>query len=104
MDEMDAAGVVCGSAMRYLYVDKPIFVLNRVEDMIKVSARGNRILVSHGLDLSVAMKESAAQVGGNGGGHSVASGASIPLGTEDEFIQCVDQIVSQQLPRTGAKT
>lgn len=104
MDEMDAAGVVCGSAMRYLYVDKPIFVLNRVEDMIKVSARGNRILVSHGLDLSVAMKESAAQVGGNGGGHSVASGASIPLGTEDEFIQCVDQIVSQQLPRTGVKT
>jgi single-stranded-DNA-specific exonuclease len=97
LDDMDAAGVVSGLCVRYLYADKPMIVLNRVEDMIKISARGNRILVFNGLDLSVALKEGAQKVGGNGGGHSVASGASIPLGTEEEFIRHVDLVVGQQL-------
>ncbi len=96
LDEMDAAGVVAGLGIRYLYSDKPMLVLNRSEDMLKVSARGNRVLVFNGLDLSVALKEGAAKVGGGGGGHSVASGASIPLGTEDEFIRYVDGVVGQQ--------
>jgi single-stranded-DNA-specific exonuclease len=97
LDDMDAAGVVSGLCVRYLYADKPMIVLNRVEDMIKISARGNRLLVFNGLDLSVALKEGAQKVGGNGGGHSVASGASIPLGTEEEFIKHVDLVVGQQL-------
>jgi single-stranded-DNA-specific exonuclease len=97
LDDMDAAGVVSGLCVRYLYADKPMIVMNRVEDMIKISARGNRLLVFCGLDLSVALKEGAQKVGGNGGGHSVASGASIPLGTEEEFIGCVDAVVGQQL-------
>lgn len=97
LDDMDAAGVVSGLCVRYLYADKPMIVLNRVEDMIKISARGNRLLVFCGLDLSVALKEGAQKVGGNGGGHSVASGASIPLGTEEEFINHVDLVVGQQL-------
>ena len=96
LDEMDAAGVVAGLCMRYLYTDKPMLVLNRSEDMLKVSARGNRVLVFNGLDLSVALKEGAAKAGGAGGGHSVASGASIPLGTEEEFIRYVDGVVGQQ--------
>ncbi|MCP1391914.1 MAG: phosphoesterase, partial [Methanothrix harundinacea] len=50
-----------------------------------------------GLDLSVALREGAEKVGGNGGGHSVASGASIPIGTEEEFIKHVDQVVGRQL-------
>jgi single-stranded-DNA-specific exonuclease len=97
LDDMDAAGVVSGLCVRYLYADKPMIVLNRVEDMIKISARGNRLLVFNGLDLSVALKEGAQKVGGNGGGHSVASGASIPLGTEEEFIKHVDLVVGHQL-------
>ncbi len=97
LDDMDAAGVVSGLCVRYLYADKPMIVLNRVEDMIKISARGNRLLVFNGLDLSVALKEGAEKVGGHGGGHSVASGASIPLGTEEEFISHVDAVVGQQL-------
>jgi single-stranded DNA-specific DHH superfamily exonuclease len=97
LDDMDAAGVVSGLCVRYLYADKPMIVLNRVEDMIKISARGNRLLVFNGLDLSVALKEGAQKVGGNGGGHSVASGASIPLGAEEEFTKHVDLVVGQQL-------
>ncbi|MHC1631748.1 MAG: DHHA1 domain-containing protein [Methanotrichaceae archaeon] len=97
LGEMDATGVVSGLCMRYLYTDKPMIVLNRTKDMIKISARGNRFLVSQGLDLSVALKKGATQVGGSGGGHSVASGASIPLGTEKDFISRVDQVVGQQM-------
>lgn len=97
LEEMDAAGVVSGLFVRYLYPDKPMIVLNRSEGIVKVSARGNRFLVFDGLDLSVALKEGAEKVGGNGGGHSVASGASIPLGAEEEFIRAVDEAVGRQL-------
>ncbi|MGB3943490.1 MAG: DHH family phosphoesterase [Methanothrix sp.] len=103
LEEMDAAGVVSGLFVRYLYPDRPMIVLNRSEGIVKVSARGNRLLVFDGLDLSVALKEGAEKVGGNGGGHSVASGASIPLGAEEEFIKAVDEAVGRQLAagRTG---
>jgi len=97
LNEMDAAGVVCGLLVRYLYADRPMIVLNRSEGIVKVSARGNRLLVFCGLDLSVALKGAAEKVGGNGGGHSVASGASIPLGSEEEFIAAVDGVVGRQL-------
>lgn len=97
LEEMDAAGVVSGLFVRYLYPDRPMIVLNRSEGIVKVSARGNRLLVFDGLDLSVALKEGAEKVGGNGGGHSVASGASIPLGYEEEFIAAVDEAVGRQL-------
>jgi len=97
LDDMDAAGVVSGLCVRYLYADKPMIVMNRSEGIVKVSARGNRLLVFNGLDLSVALREGAEKVGGNGGGHSVASGASIPLGSEEEFIAAVDGVVGRQL-------
>ncbi|MCR3882846.1 DHH family phosphoesterase [Methanotrichaceae archaeon M04Ac] len=97
LDDMDAAGVVSGLCVRYLYADKPMVILNRSEGIVKVSARGNRLLVFCGLDLSVALKEGAKKVGGNGGGHSVASGASVPLGTEEEFMKIVDEVVARQL-------
>ncbi len=97
LDDMDAAGAVSGLCVRYLYADKPMIVMNRSEGIVKVSARGNRLLVFNGLDLSVALREGAEKVGGNGGGHSVASGASIPIGTEEEFIKHVDRAVGRQL-------
>lgn len=97
LDDMDAAGVVSGLLVRYLYADKPVIVMNRSEGIVKVSARGNRLLVFNGLDLSAALREGAEKVGGNGGGHSVASGASIPIGAEEEFIEHVDLVVGQQL-------
>ncbi|HPE63287.1 MAG TPA: DHH family phosphoesterase [Methanothrix sp.] len=97
LDDMDAAGVVSGLCVRYLYTDKPMIVLNRSEGIVKISARGNRLLVFCGLDLSIALKEAAEKVGGNGGGHSVASGASIPIGAEEEFVSIVDEVVGRQL-------
>jgi nanoRNase/pAp phosphatase (c-di-AMP/oligoRNAs hydrolase) len=39
----------------------------------------------------------AEKVGGRGGGHPIASGASIPLGKEETFLALLDDIVGQQI-------
>ena len=36
-----------------------------------------------------------------GGGHTIASGASIPPGTEDKFLALLDQIVGEQLHKNA---
>ncbi|VVB88782.1 DHHA1 domain protein [uncultured archaeon] len=102
LDDAKGAGIVAGTMTRYLYSDKPLVTLNEVEDKIKVSARGTRKLVESGLDLAAALREASAQVGGMGGGHDVASGATLPKGTAMRFIDIVDSIVGKQLKgKTG---
>jgi nanoRNase/pAp phosphatase (c-di-AMP/oligoRNAs hydrolase) len=49
------------------------------------------------LDLAEAFKVAAGSLEGSGGGHAVASGATIPKGTEDKFLDSVDSIVEGQL-------
>ncbi len=64
---------------------------------IKVSARGTHSLVRKGLDLSQVMGEASRAVGGDGGGHDVAAGATVPAGAEAEFVEQADAIVGDQL-------
>ncbi len=99
LDDAKGTGIVAGTMTRYLYSDKPFVTLNEVEDKIKISARGTRKLVEQGLDLAAAMREASGQVGGIGGGHDIASGATIPKGTAMKFIDIVDSIVGKQLKR-----
>ncbi|VVB69904.1 DHHA1 domain protein [uncultured archaeon] len=97
MEKMEAGAVVSGLGIRYLYADMPLITLNHKDDMVKISARGTKPLIARGLDLSVALRKAAEAVGGSGGGHTIASGASIPPGTEQEFLCQVDEIVGEQL-------
>ncbi len=69
------------------------------EGDIKVSSRATRALVSKGLDLSVLMKKSSEKVGGVGGGHNIAAGATIPEGKEEEFLAFADKLVKKQLKK-----
>ena len=64
---------------------------------VKASARATRDLVEKGLNLSAAMKKAAATLGGIGGGHSIAAGATIPKGKEDEFLALLEQEIKTQL-------
>ena len=80
--------------------DLPIVAFATADDGIKVSVRGTRELVAQGLDLAAVMREAAKAVGGEGGGHHVAAGATIPPGREEEFLAIVDRLVSAQLGRT----
>lgn len=69
------------------------------EPKLKASARGTREMVSNGLDLAVAMRSAAEKVGGVGGGHNIAAGATIPAARRDEFLQLLDGIVGAQVVR-----
>lgn len=98
----EAGAVVAGLGIRYLYADRPLITLNHKDDMVKISARGNKLLISAGLDLSVALRKAAEAVGGVGGGHNIASGASIPPGSEEKFLAMVDEIVGEQVKDKAA--
>ncbi|AHF98322.1 recombinase RecJ [Halostagnicola larsenii XH-48] len=98
-------GIVAGMAMGNdgIATDKPIFAFAEKtgsegdDGEIKVSARGTHSLVRRGLDLSVVMSEAAGAVGGDGGGHDVAAGATVPAGKPSTFIERADEIVGEQL-------
>jgi RecJ-like exonuclease len=75
----------------------PIIAFVDAEDGIKVSARANRNLVDHGLDLSAVMRTAAEIVGGLGGGHTVAAGATIPPDQKDKFLDIVEDLISAQI-------
>lgn len=64
---------------------------------IKASSRGTQDLVSRGMDLSAAIRSAAEKVGGVGGGHNIAAGATIPADRKDEFLDALDKIVGEQL-------
>ncbi len=97
LEGMEAGAVVTGLGIRYLFTDRPLITLNHKDEIVKVSARGSKLLVAQGLDLSAALRKGAEAAGGAGGGHNVASGASIPPGAEEKFLAIVDEIVGEQL-------
>jgi single-stranded-DNA-specific exonuclease len=93
----DVTGAIASTIIRYVMPDKPVIVLNTEDGSVKISARGTADLIGKGLDLSVAIRESARQAGGSGGGHKIASGGTIPVGCENEFLTAVDAIIGRQL-------
>jgi RecJ-like exonuclease len=93
-------GIVAGMAVGADGVDRgtPIVAFaEKNDDEVKVSARGTPTLTRKGLDLSVVMAEASRAVGGDGGGHDVAAGATVPKGRESEFVERVDELVGEQL-------
>lgn len=79
----------------------PIIAFADSDDGVKVSARADRALVDRGLSLSEVMKTAAELVGGTGGGHSIAAGATIPADRKDEFLDIVEDLVSSQVDRVS---
>jgi RecJ-like exonuclease len=70
---------------------------NRSEHEIKVSTRAAKHLVRRGLNLSEAVADAAERAGGEGGGHDGAAGATIPKGSEPDFLDALDRAVERQL-------
>ncbi|MGQ4557150.1 DHHA1 domain-containing protein [Halobellus sp. GM3] len=93
-------GIVAGMAVGAAGIrgDVPILAFaEKSDEEVKVSARGSHALVRQGLDLSGVMREASRAVGGDGGGHDVAAGATIPTGSRAEFVAEADRIVGEQL-------
>ena len=62
-----------------------------------MSARATPSLVDDGVDLSVVMREASQAVGGDGGGHTVAAGATVPKGEERAFLDAAsDELAAQR--------
>ena len=90
------AGMVLGSGE--VRSDLPMIAFAYAEDgKIKVSARGTRELVNSGLDLAYAVKLASEKVGGTGGGHNIAAGATIAMGKEMDFLDAIEQVIASQL-------
>ena len=97
-DDQLRSGEICGLAMLYLVPqDRPLFSIHISNGKCKVSTRGTVYLVNHGLDLSATCREAASHVGGQGGGHVIASGASFPEEGLEEFLENAGRIVKEQL-------
>ncbi|MCK4365007.1 MAG: DHH family phosphoesterase [Thermoplasmatales archaeon] len=92
-------GGVIGSIATNFILDKekPLLSVVKNDDEIHVSCRGNQYLVEKGLDLGFAMNESAKKFNGHGGGHKIASGATIDSSKEEEFLDMVDEIITKQM-------
>ncbi len=96
--ETTLAGTQAGLAMTYLLdPNRPVFVFSNGDGRVKVSARATHRLVAQGLDLAAAVREAASSVGGEGGGHRIASGATIPAGREEEFRRLANARIAEQL-------
>lgn len=92
------AGANAGLGMMYLFdQEKPTFALTVLDRETKISSRGTKYLISKGLDLAKACREAAKEVSGRGGGHPIASGATIPKGKEEAFLNLLDEIVGSQM-------
>ncbi len=91
-------GVIGGIATNFMLDNKkPLISLVRKDPEIHISSRGNQYLVEKGLDLGAAMNVAAKKLEGHGGGHKIAAGATINSEKENEFLQIVDSIITEQL-------
>jgi single-stranded-DNA-specific exonuclease len=96
------AGTQAGMAILYLLdPERPVFVFSDGRETIKVSGRTTLKMVDRGVDLAVACHDAAAVVHGEGGGHRVAAGATIPPGSRERFLEEANRVVGLQL---GART
>ncbi|MCJ7444999.1 MAG: DHH family phosphoesterase [Methanotrichaceae archaeon] len=95
-------GIVAGMCFQMADRSRPILAFARTQEgNLKVSARGTQDLVRSGLDLAEAISNAAKQVGGIGGGHNIAAGATIPSVAKEEFLELVDTIIGLQLAGTS---
>jgi len=77
--------------------DKPLFALVDAEKGdVKVSARVSDHAVESGLSLQELISEAVEGLGGEGGGHAGAAGASLPKGSEERFINSIEVILMKQ--------
>lgn len=99
-------GTIAGILMKSRDMDTSRIIVGFAysDGKVKVSGRGNAELVQMGLNLSEAMRIAAASVGGIGGGHSIAAGATIERGSETPFLESLDEKINSQLSATDTSS
>ncbi len=83
-------GTIAGMVLSHGDWRKPMIGFRIGEDNIKVSLRCSRLLALDGIHFGSIITKVADKVGGSGGGHAMACGAYIPHGTEDKFLELLE--------------
>lgn len=82
------------------YLDSKIcFAFANSSNGVKVSSRADRSMEGK-INLKEIVGKAVEVTGGEGGGHSLASGAKIPAGTEELFISEVEKHIMEQMQDT----
>jgi RecJ-like exonuclease len=71
--------------------------MNQSKEPVNLSSRGMWTQLDKGIDLAAAMREACAASGGEGGGHRIAAGGSIPSENVSRFLETLDTILERQL-------
>ena len=91
----EIVGTVTGMILGYCNWQKPVIGFTQTdEDNIKISLRCSRLLSFDGIHFGNIMREISQEVGGTGGGHSMACGAYIPAEKKEEFIYLFNEKLS----------
>lgn len=97
-EKKERKGELAGLSMLYIfYQDKPTLGVCELEEDIDISARGTKKLVDRGLDLGKLCREVAEMFHGDGGGHDIAAGATVPKEAKDDFLEEFDRRVGDVL-------
>lgn len=86
----EVIGTIAGMVLNYGDWRKPIIGFTSVngdKGGTKVSLRCSRLLAYDGIHFGHIIRKIAEKVGGSGGGHSVACGAYIPEGKQQQFLE-----------------
>ncbi len=92
-------GIVAGMSQSSNNRHLPIIAFADSEEGHKVSARGTQEQINRGLNLSEAISKVCHEIGGGGGGHDIAAGATIPAGKKEVFIEMLNAIIATQITK-----
>ena len=94
----EIVGTITGMILGYCNWQKPIIGFTQTEsDGLKVSLRCSRLLSYDGIHFGNIIRQVAGDVGGTGGGHSMACGAYIPIEKKEEFLELFNNILNDKL-------
>ena len=78
---------------------KPLFGIVNSEEGLKISARASEECLQLGVNLKGILSSVCKDIGGEGGGHAGASGATIPKGAQELFVEKVDNLIREALDK-----
>lgn len=99
-DKKERKGELAGLGMLYLFdQSKATFGVCRIkkENRADISARATKKLVENGVDLGRFCKEISEKLGGSGGGHDIAAGATVSNDRFEDFIKMIDEMIGSHI-------
>ena len=84
----EIVGTITGMILGYCNWKKPVIGFTQTDDYgLKISLRCSRLISYDGIHFGNIIRKISSEVGGSGGGHSMACGAYIPIDKKAEFFE-----------------